>query len=76
MKEGIVTNWGHMHEVVDRREAIVFAITRLAKKGDVVGIFGKGHERSLNLDGKHEIPWSDQQEATKALRIRGERHDR
>ena len=70
MKEGIVKNWGHMHEVVDRREAIVFAITTLAKKGDVIGIFGKGHERSLNVDGKHEIPWSDQQEATKALEKR------
>ena len=70
MKEGIVENWGHMHEIVDRREAIVFAVTRLAKKGDVVGIFGKGHERSLNLDGKHEIPWSDQEEAAKALKKR------
>ncbi len=70
MKEGIVKNWGHMHEIIDRREAIIFAITALAKKGDVVGIFGKGHERSLNLDGKHEIPWSDQEEAKKALEKR------
>lgn len=67
MKEGIIKNWGHMHEIADRREAINFAINTLAKKGDVVGIFGKGHEQSMNLDGKHEIAWSDQEEAKKAL---------
>lgn len=45
----------------DRKEAIGFAINKLAAKGDIVGIFGKGHEKSLNLDGKKEIPWSDQE---------------
>jgi UDP-N-acetylmuramoyl-L-alanyl-D-glutamate--2,6-diaminopimelate ligase len=70
MKEGVVKNWGHMHEIANRGEAIQFAITKLAKPGDVVGIFGKGHERSLNLDGKHEIPWSDQDEAIKSLKLR------
>ncbi|MDO8619096.1 MAG: UDP-N-acetylmuramoyl-L-alanyl-D-glutamate--2,6-diaminopimelate ligase [Candidatus Daviesbacteria bacterium] len=43
----------------DREKAVDFAINNLAKKGDTVGIFGKGHEESLNLDGKKEIPWSD-----------------
>lgn len=43
----------------DRKEAIEFAINKLAKKGDTVGIFGKGHETSMNLDGRMEIPWSD-----------------
>ncbi len=43
----------------DREKAIAFAINKLSKKGDVVGIFGKGHESSMNLDGKAEIPWSD-----------------
>ncbi|MBI2599943.1 hypothetical protein HYW43_03420 [Candidatus Daviesbacteria bacterium] len=43
----------------DRKKAIEFAINNLAKKGDIVGIFGKGHELSMNLDGKKEIPWSD-----------------
>ena len=42
----------------DRSEAINFAINRLAKKGDIVGIFGKGHEKSINLRGVEE-PWSD-----------------
>lgn len=52
----------------DRQEAIDFAINKLAKKDDIVGIFGKGHERSMNLDGKHEIPWSDQEAVKKALK--------
>ena len=43
----------------DRQKAIGFAINNLAKKGDTVGIFGKGHETSMNIDGKREIPWSD-----------------
>ena len=53
--------------VNDRQKAIRFALQKLAKKGDVVGIFGKGHERSMCL-GKAEKPWSDQEEAKKALR--------
>lgn len=43
----------------DRQKAIVFAIQTLAKKGDIVALFGKGHETSMNIDGKHELPWSD-----------------
>lgn len=51
----------------DRREAIEFAINKLSNKGDVVGIFGKGHETSMNLDGRSEIPWSDFEAVKKAL---------
>ncbi|MCR4306230.1 MAG: Mur ligase family protein, partial [Candidatus Daviesbacteria bacterium] len=47
--------------VEDRKEAINLAINEIAKKEDTVGIFGKGHERSMNLDGKKEIPWSDRE---------------
>lgn len=43
----------------DRQEAIKFAINELAKRGDTVALFGKGHENSMNLDGKKEIEWSD-----------------
>lgn len=52
----------------DRQKAIEFAINILAKKGDTVGIFGKGHEKSMNLDGKKELPWSDQLAVEKALK--------
>lgn len=51
----------------DRQEAIRFAIQDLAKKGDLVAIFGKGHEKSMNLDGKKEIPWSDKQAVLKVI---------
>lgn len=52
--------------IEDRKKAIEFAVSN-AKKGDTVGIFGKGHETSMNLDGKKEIPWSDQQTVKEVL---------
>ncbi len=53
--------------IEDRQEAIEFAIRDVAKKGDMVGIFGKGHETSMNMDGKKELPWSDFAAVQKAL---------
>lgn len=53
--------------IEDRKKAIKFAIDEIAKRGDVVGIFGKGHEASMNLDGKKEIPWSDKTMVEKVL---------
>lgn len=61
-KEGI-----NFFAINDRQEAINFAINTLAKKGDTIGIFGKGHERSMNLDGKKELPWSDYNAIKRAL---------
>lgn len=52
----------------DREKAINFAINELANKGDTVGMFGKGHEKSLNYDGKTETPWSDHEAVEKALK--------
>lgn len=49
----------------DRQSAIKLAL-ELASKGDIVGVFGKGHERSMNYKGV-EKPWSDQQAVSKAL---------
>ena len=65
-------NWSNLKEKVflripDRREAIRFAIQKLAKKGDIVVICGKGHERSMCY-GKTEYSWNDQQESREALR--------
>jgi UDP-N-acetylmuramoyl-L-alanyl-D-glutamate--2,6-diaminopimelate ligase len=54
-------------KIPDRRQAIQFAIRKLAKKGDIVVILGKGHERSMCF-GKREYPWSDQEEAQEALK--------
>lgn len=44
--------------VADRAEAIGYA-TRLARPGDVVASFGKGHERSMCF-GETETPWNEQ----------------
>lgn len=51
----------------DRNEAINFAINKLVRAGDTIGIFGKGHERSMNLNGKKELPWSDYKSVKRAL---------
>ena len=45
--------------IPDRKKAIEFAITKVAQKDDTVVFFGKGHEKTMNLDGMHETPWSD-----------------
>lgn len=55
-----------LFKIPDRKEAIETAI-QIAKKGDVIIITGKGHEASMNLDGKHEVPWSDHDTVKKVL---------
>lgn len=52
----------------DRQKAIELAIVDLAGKGDLVGIFGKGHEKSMCF-GKTEIPWSDEK-VTRSVLVR------
>lgn len=53
-------------KIPDRAEAIQFAIKK-AKKGDIVVLCGKGHEKSMCF-GKVEYPWSEQEAARKALK--------
>lgn len=50
---------------LDRNEAIKLAI-KIARRGDIVGIFGKGHEKSMAYNG-HEFPWSDREAVEKIL---------
>lgn len=64
--EGATQNHGHLHSVIDRQSAINLAIN-LSHPGDTVAVFGKGHETTQNLDGRHEIPWSDQQAVIRAV---------
>lgn len=52
----------------DRKKAIELAIS-IARKGDIVAICGKGHERSINIGGV-EIPWSDQEVVRQVLSIK------
>ncbi|RLT37943.1 MAG: UDP-N-acetylmuramoyl-L-alanyl-D-glutamate--2,6-diaminopimelate ligase [Chloroflexi bacterium] len=51
--------------VADRAEAIGFA-ARMARPGDVVAAFGKGHERSICF-GETERPWNEQEVMLDAL---------
>jgi len=44
--------------ILDRREAIGAALKQAQGANDFVIISGKGHEQSLNIDGK-ETPWDD-----------------
>lgn len=60
IKSGIINKMVKVYQVADRKLAIKKAV-ELAQSGDTIGLFGKGHEKSMNLDGIHEIPWSDQE---------------
>ncbi len=57
--------------IYDRNEAIQAAVD-MARPGDVVAAFGKGHERSMCF-GEIEYPWSDQEAMLTALQQRGRR---
>ncbi|MEX2028347.1 MAG: UDP-N-acetylmuramoyl-L-alanyl-D-glutamate--2,6-diaminopimelate ligase [Candidatus Curtissbacteria bacterium] len=60
------TDQKNLFVVEDRKEAIQKAIN-MAKKGDTVGIFGKGHEKSMAF-GKKEIPWDEFEIARNAIK--------
>lgn len=52
-------------KIADRQEAINFGIKKLAQKGDLVIVCGKGHEKSMCW-GKTEYPWDEKQAILKA----------
>jgi UDP-N-acetylmuramoyl-L-alanyl-D-glutamate--2,6-diaminopimelate ligase len=54
--------------IPDRRQAINFALKN-AHAGDLIGFFGKGHEKSMCF-GKTEYPWSEHEVVRKALKER------
>lgn len=57
-----------LHIITDRKEAINFAIAH-AQKGDIVGIFGKGHEKSMTY-GKKDTPWDEFKVTEEAIKKR------
>ncbi|MEK7111982.1 MAG: sugar phosphate nucleotidyltransferase, partial [Patescibacteria group bacterium] len=57
------------YKIPERGEAIAFAIQKLAQRGDIVAILGKGHEKSMAF-GEVEHPWSDREAVTNALGAR------
>ena len=58
-------------QIVRRRLILRFT---MAKTGDVIGLFGKGHEKSMCF-GKTEMPWSEHEAVKKALKICAESSD-
>lgn len=67
IKSGIPKDFKDVIEIVDRKKAIAEAI-RIAESGDTVALFGKGHEKSMNLDGINERPWSEHEAVREALK--------
>ncbi len=55
-----------VYKIADRKKAIEFAM-RKAKKGDLVLITGKAHEKSMNY-GRGEEPWDEYRVVMEALR--------
>ena len=60
--------------VPDRAEAIRFGVD-MARAGDVVASFGKGHERSMCY-GETEYAWNEQEAMLSPLRARTEKLER
>lgn len=75
MKEQLTHGHQKLISIADRREAIEFAIKKVAKAGDILGIFGKGHEKSMNIGGI-ELPWSDQTAINEILKTTDKPHSR
>lgn len=67
MKETLDQNHHKVISIADRQEAINFALQKLAKKGDLIALFGKGPEKSMCY-GKIEEPWSEIEAVKKALK--------
>lgn len=67
MKEQITDSHNKIISIADRKQAIEFALNKVAKKNDIVGIFGKGPEKSMCY-GTTEVPWSDVDVVKQALR--------
>ncbi|RLT44569.1 MAG: UDP-N-acetylmuramoyl-L-alanyl-D-glutamate--2,6-diaminopimelate ligase [Chloroflexi bacterium] len=54
------------YDIVPDRAAAIRQATRMARPGDVVAAFGKGHERSMCF-GETEMPWNEQAAMLDAL---------
>ena len=61
-----------VHKVLDRKEAIRTALTKVGR-GDTVVITGKGSEISMAVAGGKKIPWSDKEIVREVLRQQGGR---
>lgn len=58
MKGNLGEYYGKVISIANRQEAVEFVLEKVMKRGDVVVIFGKGHEKSMNY-GQGEELWND-----------------
>lgn len=56
------------YEIIINREQAIFKAINMAKKGDIVVLTGKSHEKSL-CRGKVEYPWDEHEAVRKALKL-------
>ncbi len=63
---------GDLHAKVisipNREEALARALWEFGNDGNTIAIFGKGHEQSMNYDGKTETLWNDITGAKKIIK--------
>lgn len=59
MKSDLGDTHAKIISIPNREEALTYAINEYGADGNVIVIFGKGHEQSMCYDGKTEIPWND-----------------
>lgn len=68
IERGVKSEKAKVVKIIDRGQAIKEAI-RIAQKGDLVLITGKGHEVSMNM-GKGEEPWDEFEMVNQAIQTR------
>ncbi|MBQ6449544.1 UDP-N-acetylmuramyl-tripeptide synthetase [bacterium] len=70
MKQDLGTGHRRVISIANREAALRWAIDHYGHDGNVIAIFGKGHEQSMNYDGVHETLWNDVSGAQKIMRER------
>jgi len=66
MKSDLGDNHRKVISIADRQEAINFTLQKIAQKGDLIALLGKGPEKSMCY-GTSEQPWSEVEAVKKAL---------
>lgn len=74
IESGIKNKQIKLLKIPNRQEAVMSSI-QMAKKGDLVILTGKAHEKSMNY-GNGEEHWSEYEAVEKALEIRKKTHEK
>ncbi|MBQ6154788.1 hypothetical protein IJI99_02830 [bacterium] len=69
MKQDLGEYHSRVISIANRREALFFVLRKFGHAGSTIAIFGKGHEQSMNYDGKTETPWNDIEQAGIMMRF-------